>query len=123
MQYGAAPFLCILAGYLHQYEVTANQVAHVLIKNGKTQVIKKQPKIEIPYSKCNTDEHKSLLSEKFTLQELDKAIKTPVNGKAAEIDDINTKLLKQLGPICRKWLLKSLILALEKTTSQKSGVK
>ena len=34
-----------------QYEVTANQVAHVLIKNGKTQVMKKQPKIEIPYSK------------------------------------------------------------------------
>ena len=37
-----------------QYEVTANQVAHVLIKNDKTQVMKKQSKIEIPYSKYNT---------------------------------------------------------------------
>ena len=89
-----------------QYEVTANQVAHVLIKNGKTQVMKKQSKIEIPYSKYNTDEHKFLLSEEFTLHELDEAIKTLVNGKAAGIDDINTELLKQLGPNCRKWLLK-----------------
>ena len=89
-----------------QYEVTANQVAHVLIKNGKTQVMKKQSKIEIPYSKYNTDEHKSLLSEEFTLHDLDEAIKTLVNGKAVGIDDINTELLKQLGPNCRKWLLK-----------------
>ena len=89
-----------------QYEVTANQLAHVLIKNGKTQLMKKQPKIEIPYSKYNTDEHKSLLSEEFTLHELDEAIKTLVNGKAAGIDDINTELLKQLGLNCQKWLLK-----------------
>ena len=80
-----------------QYEVTANQVDHVLIKNGKTQVMKKQPKIEIPYFKYNTDKHKSLLSEEFTLRELDEAVKTLVNGKAARIDDINTQLLKQLG--------------------------
>ena len=89
-----------------QYEVTANQVAHAFIKNGKTQVMKKQSKIEIPYSKYNTDEHKSLLSEEFTLHELDEAIKTLENGKAAGINDINTELLKQLGPNCRKWLLK-----------------
>ena len=69
--------------------------------------MKKQSKIEIPYSKYNTDEHKSLLSEEFTLYELDEAIKTLVNGKAAGIDDINTELLKQLGPNCRKWLLKN----------------
>ena len=68
--------------------------------------MKKQSKIEIPYSKYNTDEHKSLLSEEFTLHELDEAIKTLVNGKATGIDDINTELLKQLGPNCRKWLLK-----------------
>ena len=42
-----------------QYKVTANQVANVLIKNGKTQVMKKKSKTEIPYSKYNTDEHKS----------------------------------------------------------------
>ena len=57
-------------------------------------------------SKYNTDEHKSLLSEEFTLHELNEAIKTLVNGKAAGIDDINAKLLKQLGSNCRKWLLK-----------------
>ena len=89
-----------------QCEVTANQVAHVLIKNGKTQVMKKQSKIEIPYSNYNTDKHKSFLSEEFNLHELDEAIKTLVNGKAAGIDDINIELLKQLGPNCRKWLLK-----------------
>ena len=89
-----------------QYEITANQMAHVLIKNGKIQVMKKQSKIEIPYSKYSTDGHKSLLSEEFTLHELNEAIKTLVNGKASRIDDINTKLLKQLGPNCQKWLLK-----------------
>ena len=89
-----------------QYKVTANQVAHVLIKNGKTQVMKKQPKIEIPYSKYNTDEHKSLQPEEFTLHKLDEAINTLVNGKAAGIDDINIELLKQLRPNCPKWLLK-----------------
>ena len=41
------------------------------------------------YFKYNTDEHKSLLSEEFTLHELNEAIKTLVNGKAAGIDDIN----------------------------------
>ena len=48
-----------------QYEVTANQMVHVLIKHGKTQAMKKQPKIEITYSKYNADEHKSLMSEEF----------------------------------------------------------
>ena len=67
---------------------------------------KETTKIEILYSKYNTDEHKSLLSEDFILHKLDEAIKTLVNGKAAGIDDINTELLKQLGPNCRKWLLK-----------------
>ena len=62
------------------YEVIANQVAHVLIKHGKAQAMKNQPKIEIPYPKYNTYEHKYLLSEEFTLHELDKVIKTLVNG-------------------------------------------
>ena len=106
-----------------QYEVTANQVAHVLIKNGKMQVMKKQPKIEIPYSKYNTDKHKSLLCEEFTLHELDNAIKTLVNVKAAGIDDKNTELLKQLGPNCQSGFQKCFMFALEKTTSQKCGVK
>ena len=66
------------------YKVTANQVAHVLIKNGKTQVMKKQSKIKIPYSKYNTNKHKSLLSEEFTLHELDEAIKILVNIKPLE---------------------------------------
>ena len=68
--------------------------------------MKKQSKIEILYSKYNTDEHKYLLSEEFTLHKLHEAIKTFVNGKVAGIDDINTELLKQLGPNCRKWLPK-----------------
>ena len=98
-------------------------MAHVLIKNGKTQIMKKQRKIEIPYSKYNSDEHKFLLSETFTLHELDEAIKTLVNGKAAGIDYINTEFLEQLGPNCRKSLLKCFMLALEKTRSQKWGAK
>ena len=79
-------------------------------------------KIEIPYSKYNTNEHKSLLSEEFTLHELNEAIKTLVNSKAAGIDDINTELLKQLGPNCRKWLLK-MFHACIKENIQKCGVK
>ena len=62
-------------------------------------------RFHIPDFKHNTDKHKSLLSEEFTLHELDEAIKTLLNGKAAGIDDINTEFLKQLGPNCRKWLL------------------
>ena len=70
--------------------------------------MKKQPKIKPPYSKYNTDDHKSLLSEEFTIHELNEAIKIIVKGKAVGIDDINTALLKHLGPNCRKWLLKML---------------
>ena len=85
--------------------------------------MKKQPKIKLPYSKYNTDDQKSLLPEEFTIHELNEAIKIIAKGKAVGIDDINTELLKQLGPNCRKWLLKCFMLALEKTTSHKCGVK
>ena len=83
-----------------------NKFVFLLVHNLKMLVIKKQPKIGIPYSKYNTDERKSLQSKEFTLHELDEAIKILVNGKAAGIDDINTEFLKQFGPNYRKWLLK-----------------
>ena len=60
-----------------------NKFVFLLVHNLKMLVIKKQPKIGIPYSKYNTDERKSLQSKEFTLHELDEAIKILVNGKAA----------------------------------------
>ena len=82
--------------------------------------MKKQPKINIPYSKYNTDEHKFLLYEEFTSHELDEAIKTIAKGKAVGTDDKNTKLFKQLGPNCHKWLLKIFHACSRETTIPKA---
>ena len=57
------------------------------------------------YNTPNTTQT-NLLSEEFTLHELDEPIKTLVNGNAAGLDDIKTKLLKHLRPNCQRWLLK-----------------
>ena len=67
--------------------------------------MKKQSKIEIPYSKHNTDEHKSSLSEKFTLHELDEATKTLVNGKAS----LRARYIKIEGCFAKKMKLGALL--------------
>ena len=79
--------------------VTANQVAHLLLLNGKTQN-KPQQRDHPPWNKSNDES-----TWTFTQRELQAAINTLKNGKAAGLDDIRTEQIKHFGEVAQLWLL------------------
>lgn len=81
-------------------QVTANQVATQLLLNGKS--TDRMPKLTpiVAEQQNRTD-----LSKPFTHQELETAMKTLKNGKAAGVDDLTVEQIKHLGPKATNWLL------------------
>ena len=77
--------------------VTANQVAHQLLVNGRGEIPTK-PKL-FPIR-----EDDSSLVFPFTEEEYKKDITTLKNKKAAGIDDVLVEQLKNLGPRTHRWL-------------------
>ncbi|KAI0221448.1 hypothetical protein LSAT2_027204 [Lamellibrachia satsuma] len=83
------------------YNTTANQVAHQLLTNGR--VPNKQPKVRINRQRYPDDPG---FTRAFTADELGVGITALKKGKAPGLDDIQTELIKQLGPKARDWLLR-----------------
>lgn len=79
--------------------VTADQVAHTLLENGKTQKHQKTKLNRTPENGNN------LLGRPFTLKELNEAINSMKNGKAAGIDDLCTEQIKHFGKETKEWIL------------------
>ena len=84
-----------------QPNVTANQVAHQLLFNGKNGS-KVQTKIKVNRKKYNSDPG---FKRPLTLEELEAGISTLTPGKAIGLDNIATEQIKNFGPVARKWLL------------------
>ena len=84
-----------------QYNTTANQVAHQLLLNGR--VPKKQSKVRLDRQMYPGDLG---FTRSFTVAELEDGITALKNGKAPGLDDIQTELIRHLGPKARNWLLK-----------------
>ena len=84
-----------------QCKVTANQVAHQLLLNGKGNSSHKPTRVKIP---SHTDAEHSL-TDPFTMEELKKGVKALANNKAAGLDDILCEQIKHLGVKTQTWLL------------------
>ena len=84
-----------------QCKVTANQVAHQLLLNGKENSSHKPKSVNIP---SHTDAEHSL-TDPFTMEELKKGVKALANNKAAGLDDILCEQIKHLGVKTQTWLL------------------
>jgi len=81
--------------------VTANQVAHQLVLNGKTtHRVKVNSKIDrsVPLSV-------STFSRPLSEEELNDGIKSMKNGKAAGLDNIFVEEVKHFGPKTKNWIL------------------
>lgn len=80
--------------------VTANQVAHTLLENGK-------PQGRIRSDKINRQRgtEKSYMETDFNIEELNKALKQMKTGKAPGIDDIQTEQIKNFGSKMFEWIL------------------
>ncbi|KAI5747569.1 hypothetical protein M8J77_016091 [Diaphorina citri] len=80
-------------------DVTANQVASQLLKNGKVPGKKSRDKLEM------REDENSQLSLPFDEDELRSAIQIMKTNKAPGVDDMRTEQIKQFGPKTIKWLL------------------
>ncbi|KAG7299565.1 hypothetical protein JYU34_016540 [Plutella xylostella] len=81
------------------YRVTANQVAHQLLLNGKSPGrLAKVPKLNHT-SSCDS------ISKPFNLSDIVKAIQHLQRGKASGMDNISVEQLQHLGPVAVSWLL------------------
>lgn len=81
-----------------QTSVTPDQVAHQLLKNGKTDFKIKRIKIRREINENN------FLEDPFLVGELQEAIKMMKSNKAAGIDDIRTEQIKNFGMDALKWV-------------------
>lgn len=80
--------------------VTPNQVAQQLLKNGKTEKRIKTERLQ----RDHATETNSLVGP-FTVKEFNNAVNTMKNGKAAGEDDICTEQIKHFGSATKNWLL------------------
>ncbi|KAI5734515.1 hypothetical protein M8J77_007414 [Diaphorina citri] len=81
--------------------VTANQIAHQLLLNGKVKGKVKGTKL-----KRNNMEENDFMSEPFTMNELKEGINQLKTNKAAGLDEIRTEQIKYFGIETTKWLLR-----------------
>ena len=85
--------------------VTPNQVANQLLQNGKPPNKEKGHKKRLKFkmdqamAECDND------FDKFSLAELEKAMKFMKMGKASGLDGITTEMIKHFGPNTNSWLL------------------
>ena len=87
----------------HQrYPITANQVAHQLLVNGKTKG-KKAPRVK--FRKNEKQNMEPNLTSPFTAQEFSNDIAALKNGQAIGFDGIFTEELKHFGQQAKKWSL------------------
>lgn len=84
--------------------VTANQVAHQLLINGRTNK-KIQPKHRYIKTERQYMIEELILRDSFLALELQTAIDQLKNKKAPGLDDVCTEQIKYFGPIAKKWLL------------------
>lgn len=83
-----------------KFPVTANQIAHQLLLNGKSKM--KRAKMSINRDMENKN---NFLQNPFTIDKLNDAILTMKENKAPGIDDIRTEQIKNFGPETCKWIL------------------
>lgn len=81
--------------------VTANQVASELLRNGKLNTRVKKRK-----NKRNKDIECHNFQNDFTMEELSNSLLEMKNGKAAEYDEITTEQIKHFRIKTRNWHLK-----------------
>ena len=83
-----------------QCKVTADQVAHQLLLNGKGNLTYRPSKVKI------TDNHftKHSLTSPFTMEKLIKSIKILKNNKAAGLDDMLCEQNKHIGSKLTVWI-------------------
>ena len=83
-----------------QCKVTADQVAHHFLLNGKVNSTYRPSKAKI------TDNHitEHALTSPFTMEELMKSIKILKNNKCVGLDDMLCEQIKHLGPKATVWL-------------------
>lgn len=82
-------------------EVTADQVATQLLRNGK--IRGRQSRQPLVRDEKNEDQY---LREPFSMDELNTAVKDMKINKAPGIDDLRTEQIKNFGDITLQWLLK-----------------
>jgi len=88
--------------------VTANQVASELLRNGKPNTKVKKRKI-----KRNREEKSCNFQDDFSMEELSDSLQEMKNGNAARYDEITTEQIKHFGIETRNWLLKLLNVCLQ----------
>lgn len=81
--------------------VTENQVAHVLLRNGKPEI--KMKKIQTSRDKENET---SLIQAEFSKDELIYAIQQMKEGKAPGINEIQMEIIKHFRNNTQEWILK-----------------
>ena len=83
------------------YNVTADEVANQLLKNGKAPKTTNSHRHKLP----GVDQNMSLFTRPISEEELQKGISTLHVNKAAGIDDIRSEQIKHMGSVAQKWLL------------------
>lgn len=84
-----------------QTNVTANEIAHQLLLNGKV-----KGKVNGAKIKRNVIEENNLISQPFKMDELKEGINQLKSNKAAGLDELRTEQIKYFGTETMKWLLK-----------------
>ncbi|XP_047989047.1 uncharacterized protein LOC125228503 [Leguminivora glycinivorella] len=81
--------------------ITADQIAHQLLLNGKTT----NPRKPIKLTRLPSAQENDHLKVPFSISELDVGIGKLKNGKASGIDDVRVEQIKRFGPKAKLWLL------------------
>lgn len=88
----------------YQYtNITADEVAHQILINGKAKRLKGKQNNKI--TRCTQHLENNYMKEPFNSGELANAINKMKSGKAAGPDYIRTEQLKNFGPAAHEWLL------------------
>lgn len=92
---------------MNNCKVTANEIAHQLLLNGK---VKKNENNKSNNEKLkierDPENENKFLESPFTIEEISDAIKSLKYNKAPGLDDLRVEQLKHFGTDTLKWLLK-----------------
>jgi len=87
-------------------ETTPNKVAHQLLLNGKPNNRERGYKKTLKDDTDQIPKQSSIQFPPFSIEEVDKGIKTIKLGKAAGIDEITPEMVHHFGPRAREWITK-----------------